>query len=68
MTEPTIQNQLGDVRREQVVRQERDFPTSDADQRIGQASSMNMPLTAVVLIMEFTRVGHDFGACTVFHV
>lgn len=24
------------------------------------ASSMKMPLTAVVLIMEFTRVGHDF--------
>ena len=24
------------------------------------ASSMKMPLTAIVLIFEFTRVGHDF--------
>jgi H+/Cl- antiporter ClcA len=41
------------------------------------ASSMKMPLTAIVLILEFTRVGHDFlfpmslsvvGSIAVFHL
>jgi H+/Cl- antiporter ClcA len=41
------------------------------------ASSMKMPLTAIVLILEFTRVGHDFlfpislavaGSISVFHL
>lgn len=32
------------------------------------ASSMKMPLTAVVLIMEFTRVGHDFVIPLLFGV
>lgn len=41
------------------------------------ASSMKMPLTAIVLIFEFTRVGHDFlipislavtGSVSAFHL
>ncbi|HEY6770432.1 MAG TPA: chloride channel protein [Candidatus Sulfotelmatobacter sp.] len=41
------------------------------------ASSMKMPITAIVLILEFTRVGHDFlfplllavaGSISVFHL
>jgi H+/Cl- antiporter ClcA len=41
------------------------------------ASSMKMPLTSIVLILEFTRVGHDFlfplllavaGSVSVFHI
>jgi H+/Cl- antiporter ClcA len=41
------------------------------------ASSMQMPLTAIVLTIEFTRVGHDFliplslavaGSIAVFHL
>jgi H+/Cl- antiporter ClcA len=32
------------------------------------ASSMKMPLTAVVLIMEFTRIGHDFLVPMLFGV
>jgi H+/Cl- antiporter ClcA len=41
------------------------------------ASSMKMPLTAIVLIFEFTRVGHDFlipislavtGSISAFHL
>ncbi|MBV8053561.1 MAG: chloride channel protein, partial [Acidobacteriaceae bacterium] len=41
------------------------------------ASSMKMPLTAIVLILEFTRIGHDFlipisfavaGSYSVFHL
>jgi len=40
------------------------------------ASSMRLPLTAILLVMEFTRVSHDFllpmllasaGSLTVFH-
>jgi H+/Cl- antiporter ClcA len=32
------------------------------------ASSMNMPLTAIVLIIEFTRIGYDFWAAIILAV